>query len=264
MARGIASPKPLEQSHVVVVGGTSGVGLATAIRFAKAGSPRIALVARSPQRGEAACREVQAAGPTSQVLFVSADANNLIQAQASVDRILGAFGTVDVLVCSTTATYVPTLLSNIAPEDVLQIVLDQAAAPLLMSRLFLPAMRAEKRGVIVNVASDAAKVPTPGETVIGAAMAAICMFTRTLAIEAKRDGIRANAVTPSLIANTPGIDRISASAFATKVFAKATERAELGVVEPDEVAATIVFLASPAAAKLTGQVVSVNGGISAG
>jgi NAD(P)-dependent dehydrogenase (short-subunit alcohol dehydrogenase family) len=133
-----------------------------------------------------------------------------------------------------------------------------------MTRFALPGMREQRSGVIINIASDAAKVPTPGETVLGAAMAAIVMFSKTLAMEAKRDGIRVNVLTPSLIAGTPTAHRVQKEGFSAKLFAKAASLAQLGVAEPDDLAALIVFLASPQARRLTGQAISVNGGISAG
>jgi NAD(P)-dependent dehydrogenase (short-subunit alcohol dehydrogenase family) len=115
----------------------------------------------------------------------------------------------------------------------------------------------------VNIASDAGKLATPGESIIGAAMAAIVMFSRTLAIEAKRDGIRVNVLTPSLIAGTATTERILAEGFSQKLFRKAEKLAHLGVVQPEDLAALVVFLASPGGAKITGQAISVNGGISA-
>jgi NAD(P)-dependent dehydrogenase (short-subunit alcohol dehydrogenase family) len=126
----------------------------------------------------------------------------------------------------------------------------------------LPWLAAQGSGAIVNVASDAAKVPTPGEVVIGAAMAAIVTFTRTLAVEAKRDGIRVNAVTPSLIEGTATGDRAMAGGFSKKLFEKAKTQAHLGPTEVDDLATLIAFLCGPGSAKITGQVVSVNGGIS--
>jgi 2-hydroxycyclohexanecarboxyl-CoA dehydrogenase len=68
-------------------------------------------------------------------------------------------------------------------------------APLLMCSAVLPSLRAQKSGLIIKIASDAAKVATPGESIIGGVMAAIVMFSRTLAMEAKRDGVRVNALT---------------------------------------------------------------------
>lgn len=259
----IGAPKALADSAVVITGGTSGVGLAAAQQFAAAGSRRIALIGRNPERGLAACRAVQERAPQAQVLFIAADANELQQAARACEQAHAALGGLDVLVNTTAAAYVPKLLFHIEPAEITQILLQQALAPLLMSRLALPLMRAQKSGVILNVASDAAKVPTPGEAVIGAAMAAIVMFTRTLAIEAKRDGIRANVLTPSLIGNTQVYERVMADPFSAKLFANAARLAHLGVVQPEDLAGLIVFLASPAAAKLTGQTISLNGGISA-
>jgi 2-hydroxycyclohexanecarboxyl-CoA dehydrogenase len=259
----IGKPRPLCDSAVVITGGTSGVGLATAIAFAAAGVTRIALIGRNEARGRAARQAVVARSPDAQVDFIAADASDAVQATAGAERALSAFGRVDVLVNSTAGFYVPKLLFNIAIEEIASILMQQALAPMHMSRALLPAMRERKSGVIINIASDAAKVPTPGETVIGAGMAAIVCFTRTLAMEAKRDGVRVNAITPSLIGGTPVYDRVMEDPFSAKLFGKAAKLASLGVAEPDDLAALIVFLASPDAARLTGQAISVNGGISA-
>ena len=94
-------------------------------------------------------------------------------------------------------------------------------------------------------------------------MAAIVMFSRTVAIEGKRDGVRVNAITPSLIMGTPTGERSLEGGFSAKLFTKALQQAHLGATVPDDLAGLIVFLASPAAARLTGQAISVNGGISA-
>jgi NAD(P)-dependent dehydrogenase (short-subunit alcohol dehydrogenase family) len=136
-------------------------------------------------------------------------------------------------------------------------------APLLMSGVALPQMRAQKGGLIINIASDAGKVATPGGSVIGAVMAAIVMFSRTLAMEAKRDGVRVNALTPSLVEGTATAERILAEGFSQKLFQKAAKLAHLGVAQPEDLAAIAVFLAGPGGAKITGQAISVNGGISA-
>jgi 2-hydroxycyclohexanecarboxyl-CoA dehydrogenase len=83
-------------------------------------------------------------------------------------------------------------------------------------------------------------------------------------MEAKRDGIRVNALTPSLIGNTDVYARVMGDPFSAKLFTNAANLAHLGVAQPEDLAALMVFLASPAAARLTGQAISVNGGISAG
>ncbi|MCP5389864.1 MAG: SDR family oxidoreductase [Novosphingobium sp.] len=250
-------------STVVIVGGTSGVGLAAATKFAEAGVPRIALVGRNEDRGRAAEQSVRSAHSSVDVRFMAADANRAANAEALVERILGAFGSIEILLNSTVGHAAPDLLKNIPLDQLESILVEQAMGPILMSRAVLPHMVERKRGVILNVASDAAKLATPGETVIGAAMAAIVMFTRALAIEGKRDGIRANALTPSLIGGTLTHQRMQESPFASKLFEKAGKMASLGIAEAEDLADLALFLASPAAKKITGQAISANGGISA-
>lgn len=138
-----------------------------------------------------------------------------------------------------------------------------ALPPMLLTRAVLPIMSEQGGGSIINIASDAAKVATPGESVLGGAMAAIVMFSRVAALEAKRNGVRVNAVTPSLIAGTETAERVLADGFSQGLFEKAARLAHLGVAEPGDLASLVVFLGGPGAARLTGQAISVNGGISA-
>lgn len=253
----------LEDASVLITGGTSGVGLETAAQFAEAGARRIAINGRNVERGEAARRAVLARVPGADVAFIAGDCNSVAGAKAVCEAARERFGSVDVLVNSTVGPNGPKLLHLIAPEEMQDIALLQMMAPLLTSRIVLPWMSERGGGAIINIASDAAKVPTPGEAVIGAAMAGIVMFTRTLAIEGKRHGVRANIVTPSIIEGTANYERVMADSFASKLFGKAIKLAQLGVVNPADMAALIVFLAGPQAAKITGQAISCNGGISA-
>jgi 2-hydroxycyclohexanecarboxyl-CoA dehydrogenase len=255
--------RALDESAVLITGGTSGVGLAAARRFAEAGVPQIAIVGRNATRGEQACEAVKGLYPHVDVVFIAGDAHLAAEAIRITEATRARFGRIDVLLNSTVGPYPPALLQNTSIDDIQPILLGQIMGPLLMSRAVLPVMREAGGGVILNISSDAGKLATPGETVIGAAMAGIIMFSRTLAIEAKRDGIRVNTPTPSLIEGTLTNERMMQDAFATKLFDKARVAASLGVVVPEDMAELIVFLASPQAARITGQAISVNGGISA-
>ena len=245
----------------LIVGGSSGVGLATAYRLLASGVRHIGIAARGADRGEAAAAALCERGAVAR--FFQCDANDPRSAASLVENAEIEFGRIDILVVSTAATILPRLLADIEPADIARILVEQAAAPMLMSRAVLPGMRDRGHGAIVVVASDAAKSPTPGETVIGAAMAAITMFARAMAMEVKRDGIRVNVVTPSLIKGTPIYDRLMEDEFSARLFGKAAKLASLGVADADDVAAMIAFLCGPEAARITGQAVSVNGGISA-
>jgi 2-hydroxycyclohexanecarboxyl-CoA dehydrogenase len=239
------------------------VGLASAHAFAAEGVRRIALLARNPERGQAACQQVRERCPEAQVEFVAVDATEPDRVQAAVDEAHSALGAVDVLVSSVTGQYRPELLHRTPLDDIAGILTTMALPPMLLTRAVLPIMAEQGGGSIINIASDAAKVATPGESVLGAAMAAIVMFSRVAAIEAKRNGVRVNAVTPSLIAGTDTAQRVLADGFSKGLFEKAAQLAHLGVAEADDLASLVVFLGGPRAARLTGQAISVNGGISA-
>jgi 2-hydroxycyclohexanecarboxyl-CoA dehydrogenase len=168
------------------------------------------------------------------------------------------------LINAAAGAHLPALFHYNSVEAIPGLIADLVLPPLLMARMVLPLMRAQSSGCIINVASDAAKVPPPGQSVIGAAMAAIVTFSRTLAMESKRDGVRVNVLTPSLIEGTGTAERLFADPFSARLFGKARERADLGVSTPDDQAALMVYLAGPHGRRITGQAISVNGGISAG
>lgn len=256
-------PIAFDKASALITGGTSGVGLETACQLAEAGVPRIAIVGRNLERGQAARDTILARKPGVAVEFLQGDCNKTADAVRVCEAARAAFGSVDILINSTVGPYGPTLLHNIPVEQMQNIILEQMMAPLLTSRIVLPWMAEKGGGAIVNIASDAGKLTTPGEAVIGAAMAGIIMFSRTMAMEAKRHGIRVNIVTPSIIEGTATYQQVMSAEFSSKLFGKAIKMAQLGVVNPADMAALIVFLASPQAAKISGQAISCNGGISA-
>ena len=207
-------------------------------------------------------RVLRDTGP--RVHFVAADVTEVEGALLVATEAERHLKRVDVLVNAPAAPHLPALLHDTPIDSVSRMFTDVALPQLLVTRAVLPLMRAQCSGCIINVASDAAKVATPGESVIGAAMAAIVMFTRTLAMEAKRDGIRVNVLTPSLVAGTGTARRLFDDAFSAALFGKARDLAQLGVSTPEDQAALMVFLAGPHGRRITGQAISINGGISSG
>jgi NAD(P)-dependent dehydrogenase (short-subunit alcohol dehydrogenase family) len=256
--------RDLAEATVYIAGGTSGLGLQMARHFVRAGTQRIGLVGRNADRGERAAEHIRSLASGVWAVFAAGDVNEPAEAERVTRELTASLGPADILINSTTSAFAPQLFHETPPGQIPEILLQQALGPINMCRAVISDMRAQHSGVIVNMASDAAKQPTPGEAVIGAAMAAIVMFSKTLAMEAKRDGIRVNAVTPSLILETGGYERVMADDFGARLFGKAASRADLGVTEPSDVADLVMFLCSPLARRITGQAVSPNGGISAG
>ena len=247
----------------MVVGGTAGIGLACAHSLLARGLPRIIIAGRSIERGEAASAQLEALYPNASVSFKQCDATDATAAQELADAAVEDMGRIDILVSCGGGDPRPRLLHDIAISEIMPTIAMVVAGIVLPARAVLPHMMAQGGGSVICLASDAAKVATPGETVIGAAMAAIVMFCRGMAYEAKRSGIRVNCLTPSIVQGTPLYDRLMADPFSRKLFGKAETMASLGVVEPEDLGATVAFLASPDAAKITGQTISITGGISA-
>lgn len=247
----------------VVTGGSTGIGLACAEALLAAGAAGVLVNGRDGARAQQARAALQERFPAARVLAATGDMARPEDAARVMHEAHQGLGRIDVLVNSTGGTDVPRLLHETALDAVAGILERMLLPQLTSCRAALPYLRAARRGCVINIASDAAKLPTPGEAVIGAAMAGIVMFTRTLAIEGRRDGIRANIVTPSLTSGTRHYEAVMSDPFAGRMFAKAEKLAALGVVDKHELAQLVVFLASPAAAKITGQAISMNGGISA-
>lgn len=253
--------KPISACGVVILGGTAGVGLETAAQFVEQGA-RVVLLGRNAERGARACEALRARAAGAEVSFVAVDATDTADALRAEQVCRERLGAIDVLVCTTGPSEPPRLLHSIPIENLKLRIEEIMLPPLHLIHAVLPAMRAQRSGAIVVVASDAGKVPTPGETLIGAAMGTIMMFCKAAALEVKRENVRINLLTPSLIAGTPGAELIFNEPFSARMFEKASAMAHLGVADAADQAAMILYLASPAAQRMTGQAISINGGIS--
>lgn len=248
----------LSGQRVLVVGGTAGIGLAIA-RRALAGGARVAIAGRSTERGAAAVEQLG----SRQAFFVRGDAGDPAECATLVAGAADSLGGIDALFCCSGGNPMPRLLKDIPLEAVMGVINRSLAPTILPARAALPVMTQQGHGAIVCIASDAGKLATPGEVAIGAAMAGIIMFCRAMAYEVKRQGIRVNCITPSIVEGTELHDSLMSDPFAGRLFGKAKSLAHLGVVQAEDIAEAALFLASPGAARITGQTLSVTGGISA-
>ena len=158
---------PLSRTSALLCGGTAGIGLATAKALARAGVPRLLLVGRTPARGVEAVATIQKVAPDANIQFASADVTTAAGAAAAVSAIIEAFGSVDLLVNTGGGTGMPELFHR-SPLEVLPMV-SMACCVAFAAIAGGAASHVDQRGgVILNVASDAGKVATPGEAIIGA------------------------------------------------------------------------------------------------
>lgn len=250
--------KPHRPLRALVMGGSSGIGLAVTRRLLR-DDAKVVVVGRDPERGAAALATLNNKNAT----FRSGDAGDPVQCQDLVDGAVDYLGGIDALFSCAGGNPMPRLLKDIPLDDLMGQVNRSLAPTILPARAVLPVMSTQGYGSIVCIASDAGKVATPGETAIGAAMAAIIMFCRTMANEVKRQGVRVNCITPSIVEGTELHDRLMDDPFSSRLFGKAKTLAHLGVAQPEDLAELAAFLGGPLSAKITGQAISVSGGISA-
>jgi 2-hydroxycyclohexanecarboxyl-CoA dehydrogenase len=255
--------KIFQDEVAVLNGATAGIGLESAVQLAEAGVKKLIIVGRDNSRGVSAAASVRARAPEADIRFVAADISVPHEAMRVTASAIHAFGRIDILVNSASGGLNPRLFHDFRSEEIPSVFAMYLSTVINCCHATYPGMRERKSGVIINFASDAAKVPTPGETIHGAALAAVLMFSRSFALEAARSGVRVNCVTPSVTRDTMSYDRGREDEFSRKLFKKAEARAYLGVPGPKDFASLVVFLASPSASKLTGQAISINGGISA-
>ena len=153
--------RPLQGKTVLITGGTAGIGKACAEAMLTAGAEAVAINGRSRDRGERAVSALTDRFPEARIALALGDMAQVADAEAVVAATIEKLGRIDVLVNSTGTNDFPTLLHKIAMEDIPGILQRCLTAQLLSCRAVLPHMRAANTGCIINIASDAARIPTP-------------------------------------------------------------------------------------------------------
>jgi NAD(P)-dependent dehydrogenase (short-subunit alcohol dehydrogenase family) len=242
-----------DKKVMLIPGGTGSIGAAVA-REAVAQGWQVVIHGRSPDKASTLAQEL---GCAEVVLDTSEDgaAARLVAAAEA------KFGRLDAVVdCVSTgpAGYRLTgRFADIEPAGIAPFYDLSAAWFQRLAHAAYPVL-ARHGGTLVAFISDAGKFAAPNQTTVGAARAATIGFVRNLAIEAARDGIRAHCISPSYVLESRTAELMGSSRLAT-----AAKRAGLGLPTPADIAPVTVFLCGPGAEKITGQVISVNGGLNA-
>ncbi|OCP35449.1 SDR family NAD(P)-dependent oxidoreductase [Ensifer sp. LC163] len=235
----------------IVTGAGSGIGRAIALRLAADGYA-VVVNDLSPERCQAVAGEIAAAGGVATA--ISGDVSSEADVKATAERAAQLRGPVVLLVNNAGIAH-QALFENLEVADFDRMFAVHVRGTFLMTKAVLPAMLARGEGVIVNMASQLGQIGGVELVHYSSAKAAIIGMTKALAREVSSRGVRVNAVAPGPI-NTPLVMGLSEDWRAAK-------KAQLPLGrfgEPDEIAATVSFLASPSASLFVGQTLGPNSG----
>jgi len=246
----------LADKTAIVTGGSRGIGRAVALRLSQEGAKVAVTYNRGADAAEALVGEIRTAGGTA--LAVQHDAAEFANASDVVERIAGEWGKLDILV-NNAGIIRDGLVIQMSDEDWAQVIQTNLTGTFAYCRAASLVMMKKRSGSIINVSSVAAQHSNKGQANYAAAKAGVEALTRTLAAEMAGRKIRVNAVAPGFIET----DMTTAvrNAAGDKILA-AIPLKRYGAAA--DIAAAAAFLASDDSSYVTGQVLTVDGGLSLG
>jgi NAD(P)-dependent dehydrogenase (short-subunit alcohol dehydrogenase family) len=244
----------LDGNVALITGGSKGIGRAIALSFAEAGAD-VSLAARGTEALEKTAREVEERG--RRMLAVPTDVTDPDQVQNLIDRTVGELGTIDILVNNAGAAPFLSTFDKVRMSGFEKYFGITFTGAVLVTHAAASTLLEKGSGCVINVASVAAYVASPGLTYYAAAKGALVNFTKTLAREWAPQGVRVNAVAPGFVETDMNVVAREDPAF-TENIRSMIPLGRWGT--PEDVAGVALFLASDAASFMTGSVVVVDGG----
>ena len=245
----------LEGKTALITGGASGIGKATVMEFARSGA-RVICADIDAKKG--AELEKEAAAAKFSVEYAAVDLSDSASARRCAAEALKRHPRIDILVNAAGWGDMQAFVDN-KPDYIDRLVAINLSGPLHLTQALLPAMIAAGKGKIISVASDAGRVGSTGETVYAAAKGGIIAFTKSLAREVARYSINVNCVCPGPT-DTALLDQVAQTS--QKLYDSLARAIPLKrIAQPSDIAPAVVFLASDGAAYITGQALSVSGGL---
>jgi NAD(P)-dependent dehydrogenase (short-subunit alcohol dehydrogenase family) len=243
---------------VLITGGLTGIGRATAVAFAKEGA-RIVVSGRRETEGKALETELRGLG--AEAAFIKADVRHDEEVGRLIDETVARFGRIDVAVNNAGTEGQPGPVTEQTAESYAATFETNVLGTLLSMKHELRVMQAQGHGSIVNVSSAYGHIGAAGASVYVGSKHAVEGLTKSAALESAASGVRVNAVAPGPV-DTAMLDRFTGNAQNKTALVSTVPFGRMG--EPKEIASAIIFLGSDAASYMTGQILAVDGGITAG
>ncbi|CAG2135567.1 3-oxoacyl-[acyl-carrier-protein] reductase FabG [Cupriavidus yeoncheonensis] len=248
----------LKGKTVIVTGGGGGIGGATCLRFAREGAAIGVLDLGADAARTVAARITEAGG---RAFAIPCDITDRASVDAAVAAVQHELGPVDVLV-NNAGWDVFKPFTRTEPAQWERLIAINLTGALHMHHAVLPGMVERRQGRIINIASDAARVGSSGEAVYAACKGGLVSFSKTIAREHARHGITVNVVCPGPTQTALFEDYKQGAGNPEKLVEAFTRSIPLGRIgQPDDLPGAIAFFASDDAAFITGQVLSVSGGL---
>ncbi|MCC5669604.1 glucose 1-dehydrogenase [Nostoc sp. CHAB 5784] len=252
----------LQDKVALVTGGTAGIGRATAIAFGAAGA-KVVFSGRREAELETTSAMIRELG--AECLFVRSDVSSETEVKALIEKTVATYGRLDFALNNAGVGTAPNPLHEQSVEDFDSMMVTNLRGVFLCMKYEIQQMLTQGAGVIINTCSTAGSSGVPGSGPYTASKHGVMGLTRSAALDYAKQGIRINSIYPGYVRDTEIVtaEILQEMGMTLEQFeSMASSSVPMGrMAQPEEIAATVVFLCSNAASYITGQPLAIDGGL---